>query len=64
MVITSMSRANLIQSTMRTAPATDKPTIPIRVATPFKRTYVKASGSTNQSISTQYRLIVHMRSVT
>jgi hypothetical protein len=28
----------LIQSTTSTAPATDKPTKPIKVATPFRRT--------------------------
>jgi hypothetical protein len=29
----------LITSTPSTTPATDKPTMPIKVATPFKRTY-------------------------
>jgi hypothetical protein len=29
----------LIASTPSTTPATDKPTMPIKVATPFKRTY-------------------------
>ena len=50
MTMATKSQTNLIQSTTRTAAATDKPTIPIRVATPFKRTYFSASGSMDHQI--------------